>query len=796
MSSRLASLLVQEALVSPKRMADAFQRQVIYGGTLDTILLEMDLIEEPTLLEALTRATSLQSATELPNLQPLRDAQISDLLPAPAAERYRVAPIELDGNILRVLVTDPVDRKLLDELGFHARRSIDPLITVEYRFYLALQELYGTVMPARFQSLEARVKQRRHEQRRGVPNTNAPTRSVVTDVPMPRTTATTTPGTPALTVSPRRVSENALPVLTPRRTTDPSMQAVTRRTTDPQMKAVTDPPTARLLPQRQPDAPQNTVGPSVTVRVTGAGPQDGTPLKVQDALTLLEEANDRDSVFELLCRASRSRLSFAAIFTIHNDVAVPRFALSDGWVDRETLARIAIPLDRPSPFRATIEGRASYLGRLTEDNAASPPLIALGRPVPTGIMLLPLVLRDRAVALLYADAGGEVIQTGLLSGLNNLMNAASRAFQRIILKQKSGEFKPGAGSTTGKVTITSPPPAKTQSGTWQSAGTSSSYSSYSSSATSSTASSGSAEGKVRPTQPRIGDRFYGDDPRPVDPADLVAVFLRGGEPAASAAEALVALGELGASAVVAQLPGPVNFDRHAMRGPVPPLAEHGPLLGLLVRMGTLAAAPLLRRFNDSSLDVRYYSTLAAGEIRTPELVKGLGQRLFDPDGGVRQVAALALSRFPQSPELETLFESLRGELPGPDALRQRFAAEAAGALADVVALPRLIELCKHFDSTVAGAAQRALVEITKQDFGTSRWRWRSWWERHRHEPRTEWLLEGLASSESEIRKSSIQDLAPLLPERFDYEHDGDRRQRDDARRKILDWWRANHRDNF
>lgn len=809
MSSRLASLLVQEALVSPKRMADAFQRQVIYGGTLDTILLEMDLIEETTLLEALTRATSLPSAGSLPNLQPLRDPKFAEILPAAAAERYHVAPIELDGNILRVLVTDPVDRKLLDELGFQARRSVDPLITVEYRFHQAMHEVYGTTMPARYASLEARLKQRRTEPRRPAPaSTGAvtlPSRAVVTDVPMPRAAPPQ-----------RRVSETSMPIVRIERDTqsanltagrieahglanvDPRVEPgphtegradygrADRRSearTDPGMpaipgSAITDPPTARLLPTRQADAPEAPVPPTVTVRVTGASASEATTLKVQDALVLLEEAPDRDTVFELLCRAARSRLSFAAVFTIHNDVAVPRLALAGGWLDRQELSRIAIPLDKPSPFRATIEGRASYLGRLFEDNAASQPLIALGRPVPTGIMLLPLVLRDRAVALLYADAGGEAIQTGLLSGLNNLMNAASRAFQRIILKQKSSEFRSGAGSSTGKVTVTSPPPARTASGSWQ------------------PALAPIVEAKVRTTQPRLGDRFSAADPRPVDPNDLVAVFLRGGEPAASAAEALVALGEVGASAVVAQLPGPLNFDRRAMRGPVPPVAEHGPLLALLLRFGVTAAPPLLRRLNDPTIDARYYATLLAGELAAPELVRSLGQRLFDPDASVRQVAALSLQRFPRSQELDTLFESLRGELPGPDALRQRFAAEACGALADVLALPRLIELCKHFDANVSTAAQQALVAITKQDFGTSRWRWRSWWERHRHEPRSEWLLEGLASGEAEIRRGSIAELQAQLPERFGYDPDGDRRARDDARRKILDWWRTNHRDQF
>ena len=46
MPSRLSSLLVRDGLVGVKRMEKAFQRQVIYGGSLDTILLEMTLVPE------------------------------------------------------------------------------------------------------------------------------------------------------------------------------------------------------------------------------------------------------------------------------------------------------------------------------------------------------------------------------------------------------------------------------------------------------------------------------------------------------------------------------------------------------------------------------------------------------------------------------------------------------------------------------------------------------------------------------------------------------------------------------
>src|SRR5205814_1225142 len=100
-----------------------------------------------------------------------------------------------------------------------------------------------------------------------------------------------------------------------------------------------------------------------------------------------------------------------------------------------------------------------------------------------------------------------------------------------------------------------------------------------------------------------------------------------------------------------------------------------------------------------------------------------------------------------------------------------YAAEALGALRDAPAVPRLIELVKHADEAVVSAARRALVEITKQDFGTSRWRWRSWWERHRDQPRVEWMLEGLGHAEAEVRLSASEELRLLTPDSFGYHFD-------------------------
>jgi HEAT repeat protein len=108
----------------------------------------------------------------------------------------------------------------------------------------------------------------------------------------------------------------------------------------------------------------------------------------------------------------------------------------------------------------------------------------------------------------------------------------------------------------------------------------------------------------------------------------------------------------------------------------------------------------------------------------------IGTRLYDPDANVRTAAMRALGRAADSPERRALVEQLRAELLATTALRRRYAAEALGLIKDSSSVPRLIDMVKHSDAAVAGAAKKALVEITQQDFGGSRWRWRGWWEKH------------------------------------------------------------------
>src|SRR5207245_10485404 len=128
--------------------------------TLDTILLEMDIIDEGTLLDALGRSSAMPTAGDLPSVEQLQAADVQKWMPPAMSERYRAVPVALDGNMLRVIVIDPPDRKQLDELGYTLSLTIEPIIVPEHRFVQAAELVYAVPVPARFASLAAKVRQR------------------------------------------------------------------------------------------------------------------------------------------------------------------------------------------------------------------------------------------------------------------------------------------------------------------------------------------------------------------------------------------------------------------------------------------------------------------------------------------------------------------------------------------------------------------------------------------------------------------------------------------------------------
>ena len=183
-------------------------------------------------------------------------------------------------------------------------------------------------------------------------------------------------------------------------------------------------------------------------------------------------------------------------------------------------------------------------------------------------------------------------------------------------------------------------------------------------------------------------------------------------------------------------------------------------------------------------------TIRIALTEAPRLVD-LAQQIFDGDLSVRRTALAHLTRLPPSRELADLMNSLRAELAEADELRLRCAAEALGELRDIDAVPALIELVRHADQLVSVSARRALATITKQDFGASRWRWRSWWHNNRARSRVEWLVDALNHTSGELCQAAVDELENILSDERVYHALLPRQERELGRRRFMAW-QQNH----
>src|SRR5512140_3724980 len=105
MSERIGSLLVRKRLITPRQLEEALKAQLIYGGRLGTILVELDMLELAALGDALSeqrryplaRSEDLESATET----------VIKLLTPEQAQKHMAVPFSLDGRRLKVAMASP-----------------------------------------------------------------------------------------------------------------------------------------------------------------------------------------------------------------------------------------------------------------------------------------------------------------------------------------------------------------------------------------------------------------------------------------------------------------------------------------------------------------------------------------------------------------------------------------------------------------------------------------------------------------------------------------------------------------
>ncbi len=831
----LSSLIVQRQVATMRQVEEALARQVIYGGDLVTNLLEVALVDEAILVELLAASLHLPPAPagELPLAPPGSRA----LLPPETAAQTISVPIEVRGDKLVLAVAEPLPSEIKEQLAYALGMRIEERAAPAVRVWQAIAKTYGMRLERRMQRLIGRLAGEEwvgatplappiSSQLRAIP---APQRRSVPPPsaqlpPLPGSAHSTVAGAASMQPGPRRHS--TLKTFPTERPPATIVQPPPGMTTEPA-------PSVDSPPDRPPELLQRT-----SIAPARSGQRHRGPLLFEDAQAEAEEATERDGLLGLAFDFARQFFEYTALFLVHGDIAEGRDGFGSG-ATRERVLGIGVPLDLPSLLSRAREARIPIVGSAQPDGLDAVLLADLQRPRDAEMVVIPIVVRTRAVGLLIGDCGDAGIDRPSLRQITELCSIVSKAFERIIVRRKLDGFIAGArGGSMGRIEAamvpskrssvfepaplptTTPPPVVASTVPVREEEPSPDSepetpfelrrgirhrSSAPPAVTIATVrqiagppipreepdtlpggfgprGSGTAIGTLgalRSTQSGV---------QPVDEMALLIDRLAAGLDPKAAAD-LAQLPDQSFAMLMARFPGPVVLPRSRATTmmPPPPASECGPILALVVRARRRSLPFLLGWLADPDAERRGWAAHALWEMPALEALPAIRAREHDPDAGVRVSASRALEAITKTFGTAVV-DALERFHPDAAPEQRVEALRAMGDAREPATVQDLIRGLDDEDDRVSVVAHEALVRVTLQDFGREPEPWLEWWEIHRGRHRIEWLIDSLVHNAPEIRRKAGEELRAESRQYFAYSADLPPRERERAQQRYRDWW--------
>jgi hypothetical protein len=474
----LSSLIVQREIASIREVEEALSRQVLYGGDLVTNLLEVVVAQESPLTQALAESFGMQPAQigELPRAP----EEATRLVPKDLAVRHSILPLAADRTGIVVAVAEPLTPDVEQELSFALSLPVAQRVSPLFRIRQAIAREYDVPLERRYQRLLARL----NGQEMAAPNSLPPLLGMPPEVAAPPRPPSDIPrlGTvemPAVKVPSKAPSAAPGPV---RRNTplsnppppppqpppeDPSPRtsqsgrpfirtpSVIPAVHAPSVVLAEVPPAPALpsgvgeaVPSTGPMSPRATsdLPPGSFRRPSAPAPRPlrrrRGPLSLEAALAEMDDAGDRDVVLDLFFEFAKQFFEYSAFFLVRAESADGRDAFGSG-LSRDKIPGLTIPLDASSMVAAVLDKRSAALmfPSTRVDNGLMAELQIDAR---TPLLLFPLVVRKKAVALLIGDGSDAGVDPEVSNDLTRLAAVAASAFERLIVRRKLTAAMPKA----------------------------------------------------------------------------------------------------------------------------------------------------------------------------------------------------------------------------------------------------------------------------------------------------------------------------------------------------------------
>jgi hypothetical protein len=413
MARKLGEILVAGKLVSPADLKKALDAQLIFGGRLGTNLLDLGLLDEESLIEALKEQKRVDVATS--KMLEAAGGDALRLVPAALADRHKAVPFHLEERKLKVAMLDPLDLIALDELAFVTGCVIVPYLSPEVRLLYWLERYYSIPRPRRF----IRLSDDEDEEAAGAEEVGA------TGALPPSTAADRWKPAPGdLGASSEREAppldlEDVLGLVRGAAVTPRALGAASGSSQD--IDAV-----VAELKRRTEDGRRRAE--------TARGPATLSEVAAQ-----LASAEGRDDVGEALVWLARAGFSRVAAWIIQKDRALGWMGSVEGLAPENArrMARAAsASLAEPSVLSELVASRQYFMGELPSRHEDLRIGDIFGSPRPRNVLLLPVELGEQVVIVLHCDDADRAFGQFDLRGLRSACQKAGQAMEVLLLRSR------------------------------------------------------------------------------------------------------------------------------------------------------------------------------------------------------------------------------------------------------------------------------------------------------------------------------------------------------------------------
>jgi len=490
--THLHRYLADNGVIYPEQLAEAVRRQQIYGGSLDTVLLELELIDPSTMGKLLERACGFPIVP--PKLLDNGLERPWDLIPEDLQRSHWVEPLAVDGDEIIVAVHPDLPNDMLGGLLRNVRR-MRPMVTPECCLEKVAAERHRSVVPQRYAVLCASYLSavKRRPSISGIYDLPHPT--AAPEAPQPSAPPASDPSLEKTDPIDRRAASGSIDVVDaapvdaptgpppeprppPRRSTlvasgppvtprgtlvatgaptlppapsphDPSSESIPPAETETAEPATTVEPTeteseisafAEADTLTYPDDPAAVESAEAEAEADPTAPAPADPLvrneadvlrRLEQARSVLEEARSRDAALEAIVSAAMVLSPRAGVFRVRGRELV---GLSNPTSELEDLGGKLVDATEDSAASTVLE-MGSYLGVASEPDLR----LATGTSATTPCALQRIEVRGRSVVIVYIDRDGAAIDDADAEHLRELAALAGTVFEEILkIRRASG----------------------------------------------------------------------------------------------------------------------------------------------------------------------------------------------------------------------------------------------------------------------------------------------------------------------------------------------------------------------